>query len=79
MANTYTLIASSTVSAGGVSSIDFTSIPSTYTDLCLKLSIRTAASSDYPAIVLRFNGSSSAVYSYKYLLGSGSAASSGNC
>ena len=40
MANTYTLIASSTVGAGGASSIDFTSIPSTYTDLVLKTTLR---------------------------------------
>lgn len=35
MANTYTLIASSTVGSGGASSIEFTSIPNTYTDLLL--------------------------------------------
>lgn len=41
MPNTMTLIASSTVGSGGSANIDFTSIPSTYTDLCLKLSLRT--------------------------------------
>jgi hypothetical protein len=35
-----TLIASSTLGAGGVSSIDFTSIPATYTDLFVVLSAR---------------------------------------
>ena len=40
MANTFELIASSTVGAGGAASIDFTSIPSTYTDLCVVASIR---------------------------------------
>ena len=49
MANTFELIASSTVGSGGSSSLSFTSIPSTYTDLCLLISLRTAqagASSD---------------------------------
>jgi hypothetical protein len=40
MANTFELIASSTVGSGGVSSIDFNSIPGTYTDLCIKISAR---------------------------------------
>jgi hypothetical protein len=44
MANTFQLIASSTVGAGGSSAIDFSSIPSTYTDLCLKISARVDAS-----------------------------------
>jgi hypothetical protein len=41
MANTYTLISSITVGSGGAASIDFTSIPATYTDLVLKLSTRS--------------------------------------
>ena len=44
MANTYTLISSVTVGSGGASSIDFTSIPATYTDLCLVWSGRSAGS-----------------------------------
>jgi hypothetical protein len=44
MPNTFQLIASSTVGAGGAASIDFSSIPSTYTDLCLKISARVDAS-----------------------------------
>ena len=40
MANTYTLISSVTVGSGGSSTIDFTSIPSTYTDLVIKYSLR---------------------------------------
>lgn len=38
--NTFTKIATVTVGSGGASTIDFTSIPSTYTDLCLKISVR---------------------------------------
>lgn len=78
MANTFVKISSVTVGAGGTASIDFSSIPSTYTDLCIKISSRVVATSDFPSLALRFNGSSTAVYSYRYLLGSGSAASSAN-
>jgi hypothetical protein len=40
MPNTFTLIASSTVGAGGTVSITFSSIPATYTDLLIKCSLR---------------------------------------
>jgi hypothetical protein len=75
MANTYTLIASSTVGSGGASSIDFTSIPSTYTDLLLKCSFRIT-SGGFNYATLTFNGSSSG-YTARYVEGNGSAASSG--
>jgi hypothetical protein len=41
MPNTFTLIASTTVGSGGASSVVFSSIPATYTDLVLKISSRT--------------------------------------
>lgn len=44
------LIASTTVGAGGTSSIEFTSIPGTYTDLVILLSARTTAASDVPRL-----------------------------
>ena len=75
MPNTFTLIASSTVGAGGAASIDFTSIPSTYTDLCLKVSVRSTGVATSLDIAL--NGST-ASFTNKYLQGSGSAASSGS-
>ena len=59
MPNTFTLIASSTVGAGGASSIDFTSIPSTYTDLCLKVSARSTATDTNVNMYVKFNGSTS--------------------
>ena len=40
---TYTLITSVTVGSGGASNFDLTSIPSTYTDLLVKLSARTTS------------------------------------
>jgi hypothetical protein len=74
MANTYELIASSTVGSGGSASIVFSSIPSTYTDLVLKLSIRSEGTSTN-AVLLQLNGSSPNG-SIKAIEGNGSAASS---
>jgi hypothetical protein len=54
MANTFTLIASYTAT-GSVSTIDFNSIPSTFTDLCLKLSARST-SAGAEAAIIEFNG-----------------------
>ena len=68
-ANTFVQIGSTvTVGSGGAASIEFTSIPGTYTDLMLKLSLRSAASSggrDY--FMFRFNSNSSSVYYGTYL------------
>jgi hypothetical protein len=79
MPDTFTLIASSTVGAGGAASIDFTSIPSTYTDLCLMFSGRTTSNAGQNWSVTRatFNGSS-ANWNYRGLYGDGASASSGN-
>ena len=71
MPNTYTLIASSTVGSGGAASIDFTSIPSTYTDLKLVYSLRSNLASVYGGTFIYINGSQS-TYSQKWLEGSGS-------
>jgi hypothetical protein len=76
MANTYTLISSVTVGGGGASNIEFTSIPATYTDLVVKTSLRNTSNAS-TFTKLTFNGSTSSL-SYRYLLGNGSAASSGN-
>ena len=73
MANTFELISSVTVGSGGAASIDFTSIPSTYTDLCLKISARdNRTGSNYTDdIRLRLNGDSGSNYSNKVLYGGG--------
>ena len=76
MANTYTLIASSTVGSGGASSIDFTSIPSTYTDLVIKLSARSNKTDVDQLFTVGFNGST-ANSSSRNLQGDGSTAVSG--
>jgi hypothetical protein len=53
---TFIKIASATVGSGGASTIDFSSIPSTYTDLLIKISARTTESSVYAGIYVSFNG-----------------------
>ena len=79
MANTFELIASSTVGAGGASSVSFTSIPNTYTDLKVVFSARTNATTgsagelSYMAINSDTNVAN---YDYRSLRGSGSAAAS---
>lgn len=75
MATTYTLISSS-ILTGSQASVTFSAIPSTYTDLCLKISDRqdSAGVSNYTNVT--FNSDSGANYSRVYLAGSGSAASS---
>jgi len=68
MANTYEAIATVEVGSGGAASIDFTSIPSTYTDLCLKVSARTNRGGNPDQMTIQFNGSTSN-YSQKTLEG----------
>jgi hypothetical protein len=61
MPNTYTLIASNTVGSGGVTSFTFSSIPSTYTDLVLNMSLRSTSATDASSsfAIVRFNSSTS--------------------
>lgn len=60
MANTYELIASSTVGAGGASDITFSSIPSTYTDLCVIYSLRSDRTGIvYTDVKVTLNGTNS--------------------
>ena len=79
MANTYILIASSTVGSGGAASIQFSSIPSTYTDLLVKITGRTSGAVDGSGIYFQVNGvTGSGKYSSKLLYGDGSTAASGS-
>ena len=73
MPNTFTLIASSTVGAGGAANITFSSIPQTYTDLCLKYSLRNGLAATFDNIQLTFNSVSSG-YSDRLVYGNGSSA-----
>ena len=71
MATTFVKISTVTIGSGGASSIDFNSIPQTYTDLQIVISARGATGGGN--ISLRFNGSTSS-YSSRRLYGDGSAA-----
>jgi hypothetical protein len=73
MANTYTLIASSTVGSGGAATIDFTSIPATYTDLVIKGSFRVTVAGPVDGIKISFNGST-ASFTARSVAGNGSSA-----
>ena len=73
MASTYTPIATQN-GTGSASSVTFSSIPSTYTDLILIVNGATAASTGNPC--LRFNGDTGTNYSRTGLSGNGSSASS---
>ena len=75
MANTFTLIASSTVGSTAVSSITFSSIPQTYTDLLVKISMRNDTGTSYNNVYVSFNGTPSGTsYSDKsiYTIGTSS-------
>jgi hypothetical protein len=56
-------------------SIEFTSIPQTFTDLCVVLSLRTNASANNGSLLYRLNGSTSG-YSARILWGNGSSTGS---
>ena len=76
MANTYVKIATVSVGAGGSAAMDFTSIPSTYTDLLLKLSTRdTSVSANSGAIKVTFNGTTTG-YTNRNVFGNGSSTAS---
>lgn len=72
MPTTFHKIAAVTVpvGSGGAFSIDFTSIPSTYTDLCIKVSSRRSDTSE-GYLSLRFNGSSGTNYNNRAIRGTG--------
>ena len=72
--NTFALIKTYTIGSGGTSSINFTAIPSTFTDLCLKVSLRTNNALDnFENVKLTFNNSSGGTaYSDLLIYGNGS-------
>jgi hypothetical protein len=74
MANTYVKIATVSVGVLGASTMDFSSIPSTYTDLALKVSARGSLGS-FPSLRLTVNGATTN-YTSRRLYGDGSAAAS---
>ena len=81
MATTYVQIGTTvTVGSGGAATIDFSSIPSTYTDLILKISARgttTSAARDSLLSSIKFNNTAT-TYVSKWVRTQGTAASSIN-
>lgn len=75
MATTYRRIGSVTVGSGGATSIEFTSIPSIYTDLVLKTSLRTDRALEIDAILFTLNSSTSN-FTFRRLFGDGSSVTS---
>lgn len=73
MANTYTLISSVTVGSGGAASMEFSSIPSNYTDLVVKYSLRGNGTNGVNYFYFN-NDTTNANYSVKRLGGDGSVA-----
>jgi hypothetical protein len=73
----YESIASVSVGLLGASTIDFTSIPSTYKHLQLRLSLRGSPTGSFISPPVQFNGDTASNYGQHYLVGSGTAASSG--
>ena len=70
------LISSQTLGSAAAS-VTFSSIPATYTDLVLRLSVRSTNTDSYPSIVnINFNSDSSSLYSTTVLFGQDSSAGS---
>jgi hypothetical protein len=70
----YYPIATTTVPSAGAATVTFSSIPSTYTHLQLRFD---GLSSSNATLTVRYNSDTGSNYSIHYLLGSGSASSSG--
>lgn len=75
MANTYTLIASNTLSSSAAS-VTFSSIPGTYTDLVLRFSARTNATgaANVEVLAVAFNGTYGTNFSGTRVYGNGASA-----
>ena len=71
MTQTYEPISTQTVSGTSTSTITFSSIPQTYTDLVLVINGQTSADVD---IFVRFNSDTATNYSYTVMQGNGSSA-----
>lgn len=73
----YYALVSETVGSGGAASIEFTNIPSEYKNLQIRGVYMGTDGTDWRGISIRFNGNSSAIYSYHTLVGNGSSTFSG--
>jgi hypothetical protein len=75
MASAITKIETVTVGSGGASSILFTAIPQTYTDLIIKISPRSTKADTVSNLALQFNGSATS-YVNRIVYGDGASAGS---
>lgn len=73
---TYRRIASAEITGATAANIEFTNIPSGYTDLIVKFSARTNRATVGSDIYAEFNGNTSAVYSFRRAYGDGGGANS---
>ena len=73
MANTYTLIASNTLSTTAAS-VTFSAIPNTFTDLVLKVSSRNNDTGAAENLKIQLNNDTTTKYSFTYIIGSGTSA-----
>jgi hypothetical protein len=73
MATTYVLIASNTLGSAATT-VTFSSIPQTYTDLVLMASARTSRSNYLDELMIRFNSDSATNYSATVVTGNAGAA-----
>ena len=79
MTTTMQLIAKQTVGSGGASSVTFSNIPQTYTDLKLVMSAKGSAATTRQNVLIAFNGSgSSFAWQGLYGYGGSAGANSGN-
>jgi hypothetical protein len=74
--NSYESIATTTVGAGGASSITFSSIPSTYQHLQIRMLARSTTAAGNSNAYIQFNSDTAANYSFHELTGSGGTAGS---
>ena len=77
MPATYTLISSNVLSSSAAS-VTFSAIPATYTDLVLRISVRSDRPSQvFDIMKIQFNSDTATNYSMTYVYADGSSASSG--
>lgn len=78
MANTMIKLSTVTVGASGAATIDFTSIPQTFTDLKIVASLRGTRANNISELGIQFNGVTTSSYNYRVLRGNGATADSFN-
>jgi hypothetical protein len=70
-ATSFESIATVTVGSGGTTSVDFTSIPGTYTHLQIRAIARSSTAGDQDGVAIRFNSDTASNYNYHYMYGIG--------